>query len=694
MPSNSLASAQKRRKRHLARSLLRRRIKDVVLHSRQRWLESYPTILVSLFLILSVWLIFGVNYIIIPPVLILVFRQRHTQEFSLRGLLRTYCILLLVCLAAFLATINLPLCALLNLAVPFLVVGLLSDKFNPKSYFVYGMEFVFFQMTPVPLSHLAMELVVMLYGFCMVTLFLWLHSRRIRKKRDYATIRRGLELLSLEMEKLANGEDISQERDAFPPMMAHMSRVVYSSRNFSYLADDYGKINYWCMLLFQRFHYFVSTFYSSRRSLLEGEKRFYHQLSGLLGQAARGFNQPGRRMLVRSICSFARLNRLPCMEEEDAIQEILRLLEFCLMQREKAYFYRTRLKKEGNWRVPEKKDGEARWKQYFQWDQFQVRFALRLAVVLCVTFSFCKITGWEHAYWYPMTTFLMLMPYAEESLLKINNRILGTVAGLAVSFVMMSLVHSMGGRVLVVVLMTCLMYYAPVTSWTMPMYATCYAMAISTLYLNLDAAILLRLVYVLLAAATTFLANRFLLPNTAKTEFRKTVRQLFDIDLEIVGLIRTDAGKREALNQFRDLMVQSNLVSEEITKSLKNDLKPEEREYYSQMLPLHQKLVEEMEQMYSYLYHRQNRFDRRDNVMLTQFLDNLSDSIRRIRLGYTSRELTPFLDPGKTAKPFGKLEDKLYFNTLTMQCMESVDKLTALSNYVGKTELQKKFGKY
>ncbi len=221
MPNYSLTSAQKRRKRHLTRSVLRRRIKDVALHSRQRWLEAYPTILVSLFLILSVWLLFGVSYIIIPPVLILVFRQRHTQEFSFRGLLRTYCILILVCLAAFLATINLPLCALLNLAVPFLVVGLLSDKFNPKSYFVYGMEFVFFQMTPVPLSHLAMELVVMLYGFCMVTLFLWLHSRRVRKKRDYATVRRGLELLSLEMEKLAEGEDISQERDAFPPMMAH-----------------------------------------------------------------------------------------------------------------------------------------------------------------------------------------------------------------------------------------------------------------------------------------------------------------------------------------------------------------------------------------------------------------------------------------------------------------------------------------
>lgn len=111
------------------------------------------------------------------------------------------------------------------------------------------------------------------------------------------------------------------------------------------------------------------------------------------------------------------------------------------------------------------------------------------------------------------------------------------------------------------------------------------------------------------------------------------MRQLFDIDLELVSLIRTDAGKREALNQFRDLMVQSSLVSEEIAKSLKNELKPEEREFYSQMLPLHRKLIEEMEQMYSYLYHRQNRFDGRDNVMLTQFLDNLSDSIRRILRG-------------------------------------------------------------
>ena len=165
MPSDSFPSRERRhRKRRLTCFLLRERLKRGAVKARQQWLETYPTIFVSLFLILSVWLLFGVGYIIIPPVLILIFRQRHTQEFSLRVLLRTYVILLLVCLAAFLATQGFWLCVLLNLAVPFLVVGLLSDKFNPKSYFVYGMEFVFFQMTPVSLPQLGMQLVVLLYA--------------------------------------------------------------------------------------------------------------------------------------------------------------------------------------------------------------------------------------------------------------------------------------------------------------------------------------------------------------------------------------------------------------------------------------------------------------------------------------------------------------------------------------------------
>ncbi|AVQ19070.1 MAG: FUSC family protein [Fusobacterium mortiferum] len=74
-----------------------------------------------------------------------------------------------------------------------------------------------------------------------------------------------------------------------------------------------------------------------------------------------------------------------------------------------------------------------------QLDIFQVRFALRLSVVLCITFTFTYVSKLEHAYWLPMSSFLMLMPYAEESKMKITNRVLGTIFGIVICWLLISL---------------------------------------------------------------------------------------------------------------------------------------------------------------------------------------------------------------------------------------------------------------
>ena len=49
------------------------------------------------------------------------------------------------------------------------------------------------------------------------------------------------------------------------------------------------------------------------------------------------------------------------------------------------------------------------------------------------------LTQWPFAYWYPMTVFLMLMPYAEESAARINNRVLGNLLGLLMTALLLSL---------------------------------------------------------------------------------------------------------------------------------------------------------------------------------------------------------------------------------------------------------------
>ena len=136
----------------------------------------------------------------------------------------------------------------------------------------------------------------------------------------------------------------------------------------------------------------------------------------------------------------------------------------------------------------------------FQFHRFQSRFAIRLAVVLCLSFTFVYLTQWPFAYWYPMTVFLMLMPYAEESAARINNRVLGNLLGLLMTALLLSLFHSLPAYVFLVALMTCLMYYVPLTSTSMSTYGTCYGMILAILLVDIRLAIGLRLAYVAMAA--------------------------------------------------------------------------------------------------------------------------------------------------------------------------------------------------
>lgn len=128
----------------------------------------------------------------------------------------------------------------------------------------------------------------------------------------------------------------------------------------------------------------------------------------------------------------------------------------------------------------------------FQFHRFQSRFAIRLAVVLCLSFTFVYLTQWPFAYWYPMTVFLMLMPYAEESAARINNRVLGNLLGLLMTALLLSLFHSLPAYVFLVALMTCLMYYVPLTSTSMSTYGTCYGMILAILLVDIRLAIGLR----------------------------------------------------------------------------------------------------------------------------------------------------------------------------------------------------------
>ena len=84
--------------------------------------------------------------------------------------------------------------------------------------------------------------------------------------------------------------------------------------------------------------------------------------------------------------------------------------------------------------------------------------------------------------------------------MKSGDRCRGALCGGVVSVLLMSLCHTMPEYILIMAVMTCFMYYAPVTSWTMMVYSTCYGMTLAQMRLGLMESVTLRLSYVALAA--------------------------------------------------------------------------------------------------------------------------------------------------------------------------------------------------
>lgn len=641
--------------------------KDRMHTVRRNWAAAFPVIFVSLFMFFSILCLFGIGQVIMVSFLTLLFRTKSKKDFSLHDLLHCYGIMLLVCLAAYLATLNLILCFFLNLLVPFAVVFLLTDKFNPKAYFVYGMEFVFLQLRPIPLSQVPLRVFALLYAFLSITVLLYLHSRIIRKRRHYGTVRKGMNNLGRQMKKLAAGGKDPRDKEELEQMMLHMNQVIYSSRNYTYLSNGYGTVNYYFMLVFQRFQYLADEMLDQQNIASGKNKKYFLKLSGICFCIEKSMNQKDNSSLITELEDFIREECLNTQKLQEGMREILELLCFSLKKITEVKMNRPARE----WKIPDISHKLKGIRSHIHLDQFHMRFALRLSIVLCISFTVSRITGLEHSYWYPMSSFLMLMPYSEESMMKVNNRMIGTIAGLGVTFLLTEIFKSLAGHIVIIVVMTCFMYYVPVTSWTMPMYSTCYGMALTTLSLPRGEAMELRILYVAAAVVTVLLANRFLLPITARSEFLKSVNSLLDIDESIMKEVRK--GRDVDQNVIRELLVRFQLVSNEIRNYIEKNLAPEEKEFYQQLLPVNAQLVSEMEQIGAYM--RKRKIVPEQNLMLEELLRNIEQALRRIRKSYTKNELASSMMTEEESRAYGCLDEELYFNTLALNCLNSVNEL-------------------
>ena len=649
-------------------------VRKKLAHIKNGFMNGLPTIIVAIILFLSLYIIFGVSEVILAPFLNILFRTKSKEEFNLKKLLKIYGMLMVVTIFSYIANLNLVLCVVVNLLLPSLLVYLYTDSFKPRGYFIYVMAFVFLELRQIPFSALPKRFGALAFGMVVVTVALYINSFKQKQKNSYELAQLGLKNISNQINKLSQKENMKGDTENLSRIIYSINNLIYSSRNFKYLVDSFGANNYYFMLVFQKFEYVIKNISMSQVEFHENDITYLGELHRILQKISTEMNQEDNQYLINLLDEFLKENHFTNQDTEHDMAYILNILKVVLLKMVNPYLEN----KKANWRIPKKTHKLHGIRYNLKLDRFQLRFALRLSFVLTVTFFLSKLSGFNHSYWIPMNAFFMVAPFYEDSTWRVHSRILGTIVGSILSLLLLIIFHAQSAHIVIIVLMTICMYSVTPSTWIMTSYSTCYGLALTTLAMDREQAIILRLIYISIAAVISILANKYILPNKSSYEFKLNVTKLITIDREMVLTLRKalENNKKVDHSYLKELLIISNQINLDI-KNYKKQNEAEES-FYNNLVEINKQLIYEIQQI-SYMVLSKEKV-RQVEKNIAGVLDNIENVLNIIQNTLQSKELTINPMISKKRSDYGVISEDLYFNSIVIHCIKTVDSMFDLVN--------------
>lgn len=561
---------------------------------RKQFINELPVICFFLFLFYSVLFVFGTHYIMVVSVIIVFFRTNYKRGQSWNSFLKLCAMQLLMSLFAFVATLNFPLRIILNLIVPFWLVFRKSSQFNQMGYFSGLMTFTFLQLMPVNLHGFLIQTMVMLYGLGCFLIIILINQYIHPKTPDYLTEQKGLLIFSDWVTRLTQGEENKESAENLLKCMQTLYQKAYLKRgNREFLAMD-GKISNMFALLFQRAVYFMNSYYQAEMIEEEYARDYAKRIAVYIAKVGgcQFWEKAEREVLQQE-------GKLFVEEAEglkgDVYKYFLNFMALFLIILNN--FEQKEIQtKDINWTVSVQQYSNKKLFNKMKLDAFETRFALRMCAVLTLSFTYVVLIGADHGYWLPLNAFLLLRPMYEDSKYRMKTRFIGTAVGCILLSLLFPILPGPIGHIILASIMGLCMYTATPGTWIHTLFSTCYALSMTTIAMEKNTAIELRLLYVIIAILLVLAINKFFFPTSMGRQFRYNFQLIFHMHHVYLRILENSLSIPLDYGVICDAQMQYHLVHDQVIQYLKKK-DTEENRYYRQLLSISWLMVSEMEQI-------------------------------------------------------------------------------------------------
>ncbi|ELC8442700.1 FUSC family protein [Clostridium perfringens] len=479
-----------------------------------------PTIVSSLLLFVNVKF-FGMKNVIIAPYMTLTFVRMRNYSIIEKNEFSPLFLHLAIGIFASLVSRGVWSEAFINFFGIIVLVYLLTDEYNPNSYFPYLMAFVFLQVFPIEPQEMPDRILAIITSYLIVYFALFIVSPRGEVSKIEALIEKGFNEAISQMKILISGDGNKVRENQFKlfSVEKELNRFVYLGQKNKY---------YQFIVAFQHINNIIEDFASP--SMIHNNKESYENILSLL--CFLRDNLKDESACKDEISKFIKNNNF---NNENLKKYIDSVMEYFLEAINHMNSKRFSLKKFLDFKHKKTKEYFEVYSKYsLKLNEFKLRFALRISILITVSFLIVRVFHLEKGYWLPMTIFLLEVPFYTDSKARVWNRFRGTAMGTVVALILFSIFRTHLEHIIIIVLAT-FFKYSFKNYGIMSIYITCYALGISTMSMNDGAACFYRLGYTGIAALMVLFANKFIFPNKNHMELKNMIRRLLELDKVMVS---------------------------------------------------------------------------------------------------------------------------------------------------------------
>lgn len=424
----------------------------------------------------------------------------------------------------------------------FCITLLNSDDYLPRNFFMLGLGFLLLEIYPIGVSEIPMRLLATLFAIACTTIFVYVMRRVTWGKEltnDRKFVQRAFDDIGFQLIDLSNGEVSNID-----PHRVYAIAQDYCDKEYGNTFRQGGLIsgrqNYTFSLLVcvEQIADMVNAAARNAEAMDENERSYLLDLS----EVFLGFGQ-GRikqvRTMIAAVLTFLATHKLENEEHDTAWRATLEALVSTLLDNANSRDNSTPFAFGLRYRLRFIRDNFSR-------ENNQLRFAVQMGVIVGLSFAVSEVMrlyfDTQFGPWIPITSFLMMNTYRDDTLYIMRKQLLGMLIGMVVFILVVHFIPEQIRILLVLVLSysIILMNFGPTISM-----AAGTQMALTALYpsMSLGDTLMVRLIFVLLGATVVVCVIYAFLKTRRPMAIAHKVKEMERVDERLLAQLRKDIDK-------------------------------------------------------------------------------------------------------------------------------------------------------